>query len=321
MKYFLVINENAHRGDTNLYLVTNSDNFRTLGRFESRLSDILSSIRLEESNVNLGVDSVLTLTRRMDLPIRDAKGQSIPFMVKYLGGLIFVFLIFGMVLGYGQMVMRSVIEEKNSRIMEVLISSVTPFQLMLGKIVGLGAATFTQVAIWVVLGAGIYSMKGALNIDAAIDRLVFNPVIVIFFVLFLTTGYLLFSTIFALVGSIVNSEKEAQNFVMPISLSLILPVMLAIHIVQEPNSTLSVALSFIPIFTPTMMLIRVVFLAPTLSSYTPFTGIIGEAIIGFVIVCITLVILIWVTSKIFRIGILMYGKRPTLPEIIKWVKY
>ena len=284
MKYYLVLKPNAHLSDDNLFLVTNSDNFLTINRFESRLSDLLSSQRLEESNVNLGVDSVLSLTRRVDLPIQDAKGQSIPFMVKYMGGLIFVFMIFGMVLSYGQMVMRSVIEEKNSRIMEVLVSSVTPFQLMLGKICGLGAATFTQVAIWIVLGAGAYSMKGALNIDPSIDRIVFNPVIVIFFVLFLVTGYLLFSTIFALVGSIVNNEKEAQNFVMPISLSMVLPVMIAIHVIQEPNSTLSTVLSLIPLFTPTMMLLRVVFLAPSLTEYTLFSGIIGQATVGFILV-------------------------------------
>jgi len=238
-----------------------------------------------------------------------------------MGGLIFVFMIFGMVLAYGQMVMRSVIEEKNSRVMEVLVSSVTPFQLMLGKICGLGAATFTQIAVWVILGAGIYSMKGALNIDASIDRLVFNPVIVIFFVLFLVTGYLLYSTIFALIGSIVNNEKEAQHFVMPISISMMLPVMIAIHVIQEPNSTLSTVLSLIPIFTPTMMLLRVVFLAPTLTEYTLLSGIVGQATLGLILVIVTIVGMIWVTSRIFRIGILMYGKRPTFPEIMKWIRY
>ncbi len=321
LKYFLVIKPGAHLCDTCMYLVTNSDNFRSIDRFESRLSDILSAARLQDSDVNLGIDSVLSLTRRLNLPTRDAKGLSLPFMVKYMGALIFVMLMFGMILGYGQMVMRSVIEEKTSRIMEVLVSSVTPFQLMLGKILGLGAATFTQAAVWVILGAGIYSMRGMVNIDDSIDRLVFNPAIVIFFVLFLITGYLLFSTIFAFIGSIVNSEKEAQNFVFPITMSLVMPVMIGIYIIQEPNSTLSVVLSMIPFFTPTMMTMRLIFLAPTLESYSLFSGIMMQASIGFIIVVLSVIGMIWLTSKVFRIGILMYGKRPTLPEILRWVKY
>ncbi|UCD63825.1 MAG: ABC transporter permease [Candidatus Zixiibacteriota bacterium] len=321
LKYFLVLKPDAQLSDTNLYLVTNSDNFLSINRFEGRLSDILASIRLEESNVNLGVDSVLSLTRQVDLKIRDAKGESLPFLTKYMSALVFILVMFAMILGYGQMVMRSVIEEKNSRVMEVLVSSVTPFQLMLGKIIGLGAATFTQVAVWVLLGAGIYSMKGALNIDAAVDRIIFNPLIIVFFALFLTTGYLLYSTVFALLGSIVNSEKEAQNFIFPISMSLMFPVIIAMYIVQEPNSTLSIALSLVPFFAPTMMTMRLVFVAPTLTTYSVLSGIAAQAVLGFVIVVLTIVGMIWLTGKIFRVGILMYGKRPTLPEIVKWVKY
>jgi len=139
LKYFLVVKPDAYLSDDNLYLVTNSDNFTTLRRFEYRLSNILSSKRLEMTNVNLPVDSVLSLTRRIDLKLQDTKGEAIPFQIKYFGGIIFVMLMFGMIITYGTMVMRSVIEEKNSRIMEVLVSSVSPFELMLGKIMGLCA--------------------------------------------------------------------------------------------------------------------------------------------------------------------------------------
>jgi ABC-2 type transport system permease protein len=151
--------------------------------------------------------------------------------------------------------------------------------------------------------------------------MVFNPAIIVFFVLFLVSGYILYSTIFALIGSIVNSEKEAQSFVMPIAMLIILPIIIGIYVIQEPHSTLAVTLSLIPFLTPTMMMMRVVFLAPSLSTVSLFSGIIGEATLGFILVVITIVGMIWLTAKIFRIGILMYGKRPTLPEIIKWVKY
>jgi len=226
-----------------------------------------------------------------------------------------------MLFGYGQLVMRSVIEEKNSRIMEVLVSSVTPFQLMMGKILGLGAATFTQVGAWAVMGGIIYALRGVIDMDPSIGRIVFNPAIITFFVLFLSSGYLLYSSLFAIVGSICNNDKEAQSFISPMIISMILPFMVAIHVIQHPNSLLSVVLSFIPFLTPTMMCMRVIFIAPTLTEYSLFSGIIGQAILGFILVSLTFVGVAWLAGKIFRIGILMYGKRPTLPEIIKWVRY
>jgi len=321
LKYYVVIGPQASLIDSNTFMVTNGSNFRAISRFEHKLSDILSARRLEFSQINLEVDSVLTLTRQLDLTIKDAKGDTIPFEIKYFGALIFVMIMFGMMLGYGQMVMRSVIEEKNSRIMEVLISSVSPFQLMLGKVCGLGAATFTQVSIWYLIGMLIFFFRGALQIDPAIERIVFDPFIIGSFVAFMVAGYLLYSTLFALIGSVVNNEKEAQSFVMPITLSLILPVMMGVYLVQEPNATVAKVLSLIPIFTPTMMMMRVIFVAPTMTDYSLFSGLLGEAVLGFIILSLSVVALIWVAAKIFRIGILMYGKRPTLPEIIKWVKY
>lgn len=321
LKYYLVVNPDPQVVDTNLYLVTNSDNFVTYKRFRGTLSDILSAIRLENSDINLSVDSVLHLTHRTDLAVKDTKGEETPFEIKYFAGIIFVMIIFMMIFYNGQLIMRSVIEEKNSRVMEVLISSVSPFQLMLGKVFGLGAATITQMAIWLGIGGTLYLMRGALEINPAIDRIVFNPVIVVFFVLFLIVGYLLYATLFALIGSLVNSDREAQNFVAPISMLLVLPMIIALHVVQEPNSTLSTTLSFIPLLTPTLMMLRVIFVAPTLTEYSLFSGIVGEAALGFLVAAASTVLMTWLSARIFRIGILMYGKRPTLPEILKWIRY
>jgi len=323
LKYLIVIKSNAERSDSSVYLVTNSSNFTSISRFERKLSDVISSHRLRASNVNLPVDSVLNLTHRIDLTVRDTKGEAIPFEVRYFGALVLVMLIYIMILTYGMMVMRSVIEEKTSRIMEVMVSSVSPFQLMMGKVIGLGAAAFTSVAIWVVFGVALYFGSGALAIpiDPSTSKLIFHPVVVVFFVLFLISGYLLYSTLFALVGSIVNTEKEAQNYVMPITISIILPVILGLSVIQEPNSTLAMTLSFIPLFAPTMMMMRIVFVAPAATSFSPFSGILGESILAFLIVVLATIGIIWLTAKIFRIGILMYGKRPTLPELIKWLKY
>ncbi len=321
LRYVVVIKAAPETSNDSVFAISNSTNFRTESQIERNLSSILASKRLQKSEINLDVDSVISLTRRLDLTVRDASGETTSFLHKYFAALIFVMLMFGMIFGYGQLVMRNVIEEKNSRIMEVLVSSVSPFQLMLGKVMALGAATFTQVAIWIVIGGIMYSFRAALSIDPAIERIVFNPLIILSFAGFLLAGYLLYSTLFALLGSIVTSEKEAQNFVFPLTISMMLPVFVAMHTVQEPNSVLSTVLSFIPLFTPTMMTMRILFVAPTLTEYSLFSGIVAQAALGFLLLCLSVIATVWLTAKVFRVGILMYGKRPTLPEIMKWVRY
>ncbi len=323
LKYALVIKPSPALADTNLYLITNSDNFQSINRIEQSLTDIISATRLEMSNVNLPVDSVLSLTKQVNLPLRDTKGESIPFVVKYFAALIFIMLMYMMIITYGTTLMRSVIEEKNSRIMEVLVSSVSPFQLMLGKVIGLGLAAFTQVAVWVVLGLGIFFFSGAMafEIDPSLSRMVFNPVIVVFFVLLFVSGYIMYSTIFALIGSIVNSDKEAQNYIFPVTIMLIAPVIVGSAVIQDPYVPWAVVMSYIPFFAPTMMLQRITFIAPTATHYSLFSGIVGEAILSFLVIVASTLVIIWITGRIFRVGILMYGKRPTFPELVRWVKY
>jgi len=323
LKYVLVVKPDAHLADSNLYLVTNSNDFTAISRFEARLSRILSTHRLQKSDVNLPIDSVLQLTQSVDLAIKDTKGQAIPFEVKYFGALIFVMIMYMMIITYGATLMRSVIEEKSSRIVEVLISSVTPFQLMFGKIIGLGLAAFTQVAVWVAIGLALFfaSSSAAIQVDPAISRIAFNPVIVVSFILYFVSGYVLYSALFALIGSIVNTDKEAQNFIFPISITLILPVMVGIGVVKDPYATWVLVMSYIPFITPSMMLMRIIFLAPTATEYSFFSGILAEATLGFVMVVAATLVTVWVTARIFRVGILMYGKRPTLPEIIRWVRH
>lgn len=322
LKYYLVIGQGVEAVDTAAYLVSNAQSFSSISRIEYNLGQIISEKRLEASSINLPVDSVMSLTSGIDLPMKTAKGESVSFLVKWGASMIFVMMIYGMVIAYSQLVMRSIIEEKNSRIIEVLVSSLSPFQLMLGKILGLGAATLTQIAIWAALGGVLYLASGAFafNIDPAIASIAFNPMVLVFFALFMIFGYLLFSSIFALLGSIVNTEKEAQSFVAPIIMVLILPMIIGMSIIQEPNSTMAVVLSMIPFFTPTLMMMRVVFLAPGMTHYSLFSGILGEATLAFILLAITTVVMIWVSGRIFRIGILMYGKRPTLPELIKWFR-
>ena len=246
-------------------------------------------------------------------------GKERDFLAMYLGGIIFVMIIFMTIIGYGQILMRSIIEEKNSRIIEVMVSSVSPFQLMAGKVIGLGLASLTQIGVWFIFGIAIYNFRGNLEISPQITETIFNPVFLTYFVLYLLIGYIMYSTIFALIGSIVNTDKEAQNFIFPITMTLILPVMIAMYIIQEPDSTIAVTLSLIPLFTPTMMILRLNYIGA--DSFSLANPMILEATVGILLTAATTLLIIWITAKIFRIGILMYGKRPTLPEIIKWMRY
>jgi ABC-2 type transport system permease protein len=323
LKYIMVFKPECDMADSNMLLISNAEGFRTVNRFEQEISKIAATSRLQKSNVNLSVDSLLALTRRVSLPQQDAKGESVGFETKWFASMLFVMVIYFIIIGYGQVIMRSVIEEKSSRIMEVLVSSVTPFQLMLGKVLGLGGATLTQLFIWIALGIVAYFGSGAmaLTIDPAISHVVFNPLVLVFFGLFMIFGYIMFSTLFALVGSLVNSDKEAQNYIFPVTMLLVLPFIIGISIIQEPNSDMARNLSMVPLFTPTLMMMRVIFIAPSATSYSFFSGILGEATLAFILLVVTTILIIWVSARIFRVGILMYGKRPTLAEIIKWVRY
>jgi len=323
LKYLIVVNPGSLMSDSSLMLVTNSDNMRTVSRIENWLTRVVSRLRLQQANVNVPVDSVLSLTRRVELRKLDTKGESIPSEFKLIVGIIFVMLIYMLVLLNGTAVMRSVIEEKTNRIMEVLVSSVTPFQLMLGKIGGMGAASLTQVGIWVAVGAAIMAYTGGMESEMTVlmQAVLFNPVVVGAFVAFFIMGYFLFSTYFALVGSIVNSDKESQNFLWPVVICLMAPVLFVSAVVQDPNATWVRVLSFVPPFSPTTMVLRVSLIAPTETDYSLFSGILGEAVLSFILLVVATLASIWLTGRVFRVGILMYGKRPTMPEILKWLTH
>ncbi|MFH1701572.1 MAG: ABC transporter permease [Candidatus Zixiibacteriota bacterium] len=315
---YVVIMPDAEKTDSVL-MVSKSMGFLIARRFDRIISNILTEKRLEESNIEADVENILSLTRRIDMIQKAPGGKTRDFLSVYFGALIFILIVFTSVMGFGQILMRSIIDEKNSRIVEVLVSSVSPFQLMMGKVLGLGAANLTQVAVWVCIGAGIFVFRGAFDIPAHIEDIIFNPVIIVFFVLYMVIAYVMYSTIFALIGSICNTDKEAQNFIFPITISLMLPILLLMYMVQQPDSTLSVVLSFIPLLTPTMMVARINIMAP--ESFSFADPIVIEACLGVLTSVLFTIGLIWVAARIFRVGILIYGKRATLPEILKWIKY
>jgi len=304
-----------------LVVISKKFDFKVLRRAERKITKVLTAGRLQLANIDLPADSLARLTHGVDIGVVSPAGKSKNFGSMFFGMMIYAVAMFMLIFNYGQVLMRSVIEEKTTRIMEVMVSSVSPFQLMMGKIIGLGAAALTQVAIWGALGAGmrIYLGSNAMNSSmlASTDAL-FNPITLTFFVLFLIVGFFLFSTFFAAIGSMVNTDKEAQNYMMPVVMLFVLPFMLAPSFTSTYEAGWAVALSLIPFTAPSIMVMRLTLAAP--ETFSLADPIILQAIISLVIMVATTIFMSWVTARIFRIGVLMYGKRPTLPEIVRWVR-
>jgi ABC-2 type transport system permease protein len=294
------------------YVSEHTTDFEELEALSGALNNVVIEKRLKEEG--LDPQKVAQYIKRVELqPIKvtkkgEEKDTAGTFVISYFLALI----IYMAILIYGQVIMRGVIEEKSSRVVEVVLSSLKPFELMLGKILGIGAVGLTQFSIWTLfgIGASLYSASfipaGASFAMPSIPAHVF-----IYFVVFFILGYFLFGTLYAAIGSMVNSEKEAQQLVMSVTVFLIVPIMLMIFIIRAPDSQLSVFLSLIPFFTPILMFLRVTVLLP------PFAQI-GASI---VILTLTILLMVWLVAKIYRVGILMYGKRPKFAEVIRWIRY
>lgn len=212
---------------------------------------------------------------------------------------------------YGNETMRGIVQEKSDRVVEVLISSVKPMQLLSGKILGVAAVGLTQIAVWAVMGLGLgaYAAVGMTAAGVNLSQFL-RPAVFLYFVVFFVLAYLTYVCVYAIAGAISNSEKEAQQFVAPISIFMMIPWFVMFPIIMNPESKLAVVFSLSPVFGPITMFVR------TLVSEPPFWHIAVSVAVSIA----TIAAFSWITAKIFRIGILSYGKRPTIPEILRWVK-
>ena len=226
-------------------------------------------------------------------------------------GIAMLIFIYTTILIYGLSVMRGVIEEKQSRIIEVVISSVRPTQMMLGKLVGIGLVGLTQYLIWVFAAGIIFAFGASLAASSGftIPRLPLS--LLAYFVIYFVLGYFLFATLYVIVGAMVSSEEEAQQAQFPVTMLIIMPMMLFTLVMSNPNSTSSVILSMVPFFAPTLMMMRITIANPPMWQLLGSMGLMLLTILGA----------IWLAAKIYRVGILMYGKRPSLTELGRWLRY
>ena len=271
-------------------------------------------------------------------------------MLPAIVGLVFGILIYFFIFMYSVQVMRGVIEEKTNRIIEVMISSVKPFQLMMGKIIGVGAVGLTQFALWILLTL-VLALGGQFLVlgdkyDAAqvktpmtdmvqqqvdqeqslnLTRLsqkdnLFNkirrinfPVMIAVFIFYFLGGYLLYSALMAAVGSAVDNDTDTQQFIFPITFPLLLAYILSFNVFENPSSDMAIWLSIIPLTSPVIMMIRVAIGIESADMWQVYLSM--ALLIGSFIGAV------WMSGKIYRVGILMYGKKPSLKEIFKWLKY
>lgn len=314
--------------------------FNYVGDIEERIEKRLTDDKL----IAQGIDpnTLENAKSSVDLAIENFSGETSSKMSNWVkaafgGGAGYLLMMF--IIIYGNMVMRSVIEEKTNRIIEVIISSVKPFQLMMGKILGTTLAGVTQFAIWVFVGGILLVVLGAVfGLDATgaagaspvgsqaqqiaedpnmiiqileeVKKLPLGMLVVGFFVYFVG-GYFLYSSIYAAIGAAVDNETDTQQFMLPI----IMPLMLAIYVgffavVDNPHGTVATIFSIIPLTSPIVMLMRIPFDVPT-----------WQLAISVILLIGSFIVTVWFGAKIYRVGILMYGKKPTYKELFKWLRY
>ncbi len=294
------------------YLAPNVAAFKLLMILERSVNDALVADRL--TRAGLDPEKVSELTRRVDLKTfklgkkgEETRDEGQGFLLSYG----FMLIIYMSVLMYGIYVMRGVLEEKTNRIVEVVIATVKPFELMLGKILGIGAVGLTQFSLWGIALAAITAPGAMAALGfAGVELPSLPPLLLVFFVVFFVLGFLLYGTLYAGIGAAFDTEQEAQNFQTLVTLMLVVPLVLMVQILNQPDGTLSVVLSLVPFFAPMLMFLRM-----TLTPVPAWQ--LAAAVAGLLA---AIVACAWVVGKIYRVGILMHGSKPTFKDMVRWVR-
>ena len=314
--YFIIPEDIVETNESEYYAKSVSD-FDQNRIYRNTVSGIITNYRLKKSN--LDPEIINNLTRRVQLKTfkiekggEEKEDVGLSFAVTF----VMVMFLYMALIMYGTLVMRSVYEEKLSRVAEIIISSCKPFQLMAGKVLGIGAVGLTQYLIWAAVAGiltfysvSIIQMFSAGAGDVPIPTIPIS--VLVYFVIFFILGYMLFATLYAALGAMVNTEQDAQQLQFPVLMLIIVAFVFAFYIIRQPTSSLTHIVSQIPFFSPITMFTRISVQTP------PFS----EILLSIVILIVTIIFLIWLAGKIFRVGILMYGKRPTLPEVLRWLRY
>lgn len=295
----------------------NVSNFTLNRELYNAISKVVQDQRIAEYGV--APEIAAAITKDIDLTtLRVSKGgetqqdRGFTFVLTY----VLVLFVYLALIIYGASTMNAVIEEKGSRVVEVLTSSVRPVQLMAGKIIGVGCVGMLQFFIWAITASLIVAYAGVLIKmmglgagDVSFPEVKFG--VMASFVVYFVLGYFVYGTLYASLGAMSNSTEEGQHLQWFVLIFLIFGIILVQFVIPNPSSTASVVLSFIPMFAPILMFTRIVVETPPMI----------EIVASIAILVASILLLMWIAGKIYRVGILMYGKRPNLPEVLRWIRY
>ena len=310
---YLIVPENYTAPDARFeFYSRKAGDFITRETFKEALDGAVRSQRLADANIS--EDQLKSLSREVEWDVKkvDETGAEKDDDGGFWAGFIIAFMIYLNLAIYGQTILSAVVEEKETRIAEILFSSAKPFQLMLGKLVGVALAALTQFAIWVIsaalLVAFLVPYLASTGRDLPIPSI--SPLAVLYFLIFFVIGFFLYASIFALIGSMVTTVQEGGQFAfLPIMLMLV-GFYFSFAVVRDPSSSLSFWASILPFVAPMTMPVRII-------SETPP---VWEILLSIAINGATIVALVWLASRVYRVGMLMYGKRATIPEVWKWIR-
>jgi len=276
-------------------------------KIQERFSRTIEEVIVESRILKQGLDPLLIKKITADINVKSIKvsekgdEKETGFLETFFSGYVVIMMLLFLVLTSGQLLIRSVVEEKTNRVIEVLLSSCSARDLMVGKILGLSGLGIVQMLIWGMIGFAV-SLKTGTNI--------FTTMNLMLSLVYLILGYIFYSAIFVAAGSPVTTEQEAQQITTYVSLLLVFPMVIVMPVMQNANSVWIKVLSFIPLLTPALMVLRISVQMPA----------IWEILSTIVILIISSIIMMWAAGKIFRVAVLSYGKRPTLPELYRWVR-
>lgn len=310
---YLIIPKSIETPDAKFeFFSRKSGDFVANDMLKDALNEAVRSQRL--ANANISEAQLRNFSKDVEFSVKkvDERGGEKDSDSSFAAAFIIGLMIYLTLLIYGQQIMAAVIEEKETRIAEILFSSAKPFELMMGKLVGVGLAGLTQLAIWVVsalilVGVGLANMSAA-GMNISIPDI--TPLTIVYFFIFFLLGFFIYATIYALIGSMVTTVQEGGQFAMFPVFTLVIGFYMSFSVIRDPNSSLSFWVSIAPFLAPITMPVRII-------SETPPFWQIGLSIL---LNSLAIAVLIWIAARIYRVGMLMYGKKATIPEVWKWIR-
>lgn len=310
---YLIIPANYEAADARFeFRSRKAGDFSTERNLRDALNEAVRSERLANANISEARLKDLSKNVNFDAKSLDETGSEKDSDAVFFASFIIALMIYITLAIYGQMILGAVVEEKETRIAEILFSSAKPFELMLGKLVGVGLAGLTQLSIWIIsalvlAGVGVAQLSAA-GMNISIPSI--SPLMVILFFVYFLLGFFIYASIFALIGSMVTTVQEGGQFSFPPIMLLLVGFYFSFAVIRDPNSSLSFWVSIAPFFAPITMPVRIL-------AETPPYWQIGLSIL---INAVTIAGLVWLAARVYRVGMLMYGKRATIPEVWKWIR-